>query len=367
MTNARHAPAPRPALLNPQLTRPDWTSVATRDPALLWLDKNENADPILIDLVAHVVSDVARQAVAVYPESGRVYAKLAAMDGVDPRQLVLAAGSDGVIRSVFDAFVSAGDLVVHTSPTFAMYPVYSMMHGARVVTIEYQPGHEHPILPFESLVAAIRNGRPRLVCLPNPDSPTGTVLSSGEIQEIADTAAAVGAMVLIDEAYYPFYDVTAAHLIARFPNIIVARTFAKAWGMAGLRVGYAIASVETALALHKVRPMYEVNTLAVAVVDRMLDYCEEVTASVSRLIEGRDSFGRELRTRGFRTLQSHGNFIHVHFGDQADQIHYELAKVVLYRRTASDLCLRGFSRFSATTKERFEPVIAAIVAGLKHA
>ena len=113
--------------------------------------------------------------------------------------------------------------------------------------------------------------------------------------------------------------------------------------------------------------MYEVNTLAVAVVDRMLDHRDEVYASVARLIQGRESFARDLQTRGFRTLQSHGNFIHVDFGAAAARIHEALGKVVLYRQTAAEACLRGFSRFSATTRERFQPVIATIDTALKRA
>ena len=125
-------PPARNAVIDQQLIRPDWTQGAVRDPRLLWLDKNENADPQLGAIVQRVVSEVDPVALSTYPECAPLYRKLADYLRVVPGKLLLAAGSDGVIRSVFEAFVNPGDLVMHTVPTFAMYSVYARMYGARV-------------------------------------------------------------------------------------------------------------------------------------------------------------------------------------------------------------------------------------------
>jgi histidinol-phosphate aminotransferase len=354
------APNAREPVADPKLFRPDWTGGTPRDPNLLWLDKNENADPELAKLTARLLYEIDPAAIYSYPECTPLYNKLAGHLGVKADHLLLTAGSDGAIRSVFEAFINPGDVVVHTVPTFAMYAVYSKMYGAKVVPLVYQLSDKGPVLTVEEVVNTIVKVRPKLVCLPNPDSPTGTVFVPSEIRTIIEAAGKAGALILIDEAYYPFYEHTVVPWVDDYNHIVVTRTFAKAWGISGLRIGYAVSCADVARLLHKVRPMYEVNTVAVAVVDKMLDYSDEVLASVRRLNAGRDTFLEEMKSLQLRTLVTHGNFLHVAFGQHAPAVHERLKSVVLYRLDGGEPCLKGFSRFSATTAERFQPVIKHI-------
>lgn len=353
-------PSPRGPVADPALARPDWTRAQPRDPARLWLDKNENADPALSAVVTGVMRGLPPEAYFTYPDSAELYGKLAGWVGCEPGQLLLAAGSDGVIRSVFEAYVGEGDTVLHTVPTFAMYPVYCRIFGARAVGLDYAPSPAGPLLTAERIVAAVRAERPRLLCLPNPDSPTGTVLTLAELESILAACAEVGALMLVDEAYHPFHPVSAVPLIARHPHLVVARSTGKAWGLAGLRIGYAVASPQVALMLHKVRPMYEVNTVAVHGFARMLDHVAEMEASVARLQAGKALFLAAMEEMGFRTLRGAGNFLHVAFGERAAAVHAALEPIVYYRKDFAEPCLQGFSRFSCTTPELFAPVIDAI-------
>jgi histidinol-phosphate aminotransferase len=343
-----------------EVTRPDWTKDGSRNPAMLWLDKNENTDPELSKVVAGVVAGLPPETFFTYPEAARLYGKLAAWVGCGPRNLCLAHGSDGVIRSVFEAYVSVGDKVLHTIPTFAMYPVYSRMYGAQTVGLDYEASDKGPSLPPERIIAAIRAERPRVVCLPNPDSPTGTIIPPAELEAIIAAAGEMGALILVDEAYHPFHPDSVAPLIARHPHLVVARSTGKAWGMAGVRIGYAIASEEVAVALHKVRPMYETGTMAVAVFERMLDRVDAMEASVARLSAGKALFLDRMEALGLRTLRGGGNFLHVAFGPHAEKVHAALSDLVYYRKDFAEPCLKGFSRFSATTPALFGPVIARI-------
>jgi histidinol-phosphate aminotransferase len=349
------------------LKRPDWTAGAWRDPRLLWLDKNENTDPELARFTAKLLAELPSTMLQTYPECAPLYRKLAAHLDVGIDSLLLAHGSDGVIRSVFEAFIDPGDVVLHTVPTFAMYPVYSKIYGANPITLEYEASASGPVLPPRKVIEAISAFRPKLVCLPNPDSPTGTFYSSEELRAIVVSAQTVGAVILIDEAYYPFHPDSAVPLLAEFPHLIIARTFAKAWGLAGLRIGYGVANPALARLLHKVRPMYEVNTVAVVMMERMLDFEEEMLASVARLNAGKDYFLKEMEKLGLRTLRGQGNFLHVAFGPRADEVHRALRDVVLYRPNFQDRCLQGFSRFSAAPRETLQIIsdhIQAVV--LKH-
>ena len=354
------SPQPRAPVADPGLVRPDWTIEEARDPARLWLDKNENADPTMIELVRRVIGETPNHAHHSYPDSAPLYRKLGAYLGVPPEHLLFAAGSDGAIRAVFEAYVEPGDAVVHTKPTFAMYAVYCLVFGARAVPLEYRPSNKGPVLEAESVIAAIRGTSPKLVCVANPDSPTGTVFPPDELRAIIGAAGEAGALMLVDEAYHPFYAETALPWIGEYPHLVVTRSTGKAWAMAGLRIGYAAAPPDVAAVLHKVRPMYETSTLAVAVFERMLDHADEMVASVRRLEEGKQAFLGAMRGLGLRTLEGHGNFLHVAFGVKGEEVHATLDDIVYYRRRSADACLEGFSRFSATTRERFQPVIERI-------
>jgi histidinol-phosphate aminotransferase len=328
----------------------------------LWLDKNENVDPALMVVVRAVLRETPPLALATYPEAGELYRKLAAWCGLAPEQLLLTPGSDGAIRVAFEAFVEHGDPVVHTSPTFAMYPVYSQMFGARVERVEYHRTDDGPRLDADTLMKAVRDRRPKLVCLPNPDSPTGTALESDALAELLRVCESAGAVLLVDEAYHPFHDFTVADWTSRSKNLVIARTFAKAWGAAGLRIGYAIAHPETAALLHKMRPMYEVSTVAVEFMSRMLDRAGEMSASVARILDGKAYFVGEMRALGFSVLPTAGNFVHVAFGGRGSAVHAALAGQVLYRAAFSEACLAGYSRFTVAPR----PIMARVVELIKE-
>jgi histidinol-phosphate aminotransferase len=350
----------KPWLLDEKLTRPDWVKSEPRSNDKLWLDKNENSDPQLLDLTTKILHSIDPRSLFSYPDSARLYQKLAVLDGLSPRQLRLTPGSDGGIRVVFEALLQPGERVLHTTPTFAMYPVYCQIFGVEAKTLAYRRSASGPLLEAQDIIDAISEVKPRLVCLPNPDSPTGTFLKNSELKEIITAAQKVSAFVLIDEAYYPFHPETAATLLSEFDNLIVARTFAKAWGLAGLRIGYTIASEKLTHLFHKIRPMYEVSTLAVAFIEEMINHYDEVLKSVERICAGRDYFARSMRELGLDVIPSAGNFCHVAFGEYAAEIHAKLLPKVFYRQDSNEACLKGYSRFSATTPEIFKPLVQTI-------
>jgi histidinol-phosphate aminotransferase len=334
------------ALLNPQLQRPSALKSVPRDPRRIWLDKNENLDTRLMEFSSQLLHSIPRETLATYPEAGALYRKLAAWIGVSAESLLLTPGSDGAIRLAFEAVVEDGDPVVHTVPTFAMYPVYSQMFGAQVHEIHYAPTAAGPRLDEQELLRVVRSTRPKLLCLPNPDSPTGKVLAPERLREILVACESTGTLLLIDEAYHPFHAPSMAPATQSSPNIVIARTFAKAWGVAGLRLGYAIGHPQTIALLHKLRPMYESSSLAIEFMTRMLDHTDQMLQSVARIAAGKAAFESRMRRLGFEVLQTFGNFSHVGFGERAQQVHAALTGKVLYRAGFDHPCLAGYSRFS---------------------
>ncbi len=272
----RNDHTPTQVTVEPRFAEAERAAIDAEKRRLLWLDKNENLDPELMALTREVLASIPPSALGTYPEAGELYRKLGRWVGVSPESLLLTPGSDGVIRLVFEAFVEPGDSVVHTSPTFAMYPVYCRMFGADVHEVHYERSPAGPYLDVLKIIETVRRIKPKLLCLPNPDSPTGTILAPDVLRGLLAECESAGTVMLLDEAYHPFYSWSAVPWMADSPNLIVARTFAKAWGAAGLRIGYAVAQPSTIELLHKMRPMYEVSTLAVEFMSRMMDHASAV-------------------------------------------------------------------------------------------
>jgi histidinol-phosphate aminotransferase len=357
---------PKSALLDPALIRPSALDSVPRIPGLIWLDKNENLDPELTRLANDLLVELPEMVLSTYPEAGECYRKLADWAGVSPHSLLLTPGSDGAIRLVFEAFVNPGDQVVFTDPTFAMYSVYCQMFGAKQIPIEYTRENDEPYLDPEKILGALNEHQPKLLCLPNPDSPTGTVLEPKILQKILSTCEKTGTVFLVDEAYHPFYKNSVISWTEKSENLIVARTFAKAWGLAGLRIGYAAANPETASLIHKLRPMYEVSTLAVEMISRMLDYKGEMESSVVRMQSAKVQFSDEMKSQGFKVLSTHGNFIHVAFSEHEECIHDFLKDKVYYRKSFHQTCLQGYTRFSIGSQDVMSEVAEFIKSAVKE-
>ncbi|CAN2170498.1 HisC Histidinol-phosphate/aromatic aminotransferase and cobyric acid decarboxylase [Candidatus Nanopelagicaceae bacterium] len=351
---------PRTSLLNPDLVRPSALDATPRSHASIWLDKNENLDPELLRESNFILKDLPPLTVATYPEAGSLYRKIAGWLNLPAEYLILTPGSDGAIRLVFEAFIDTGDIVVITDPTFAMYSVYSQMFGAKVQKISYTSKNNSPYLDFERMLSVINESHPKLVCLPNPDSPTGTVLSENQFLKLLKTCETNESVLLIDEAYHPFYKWTALPWIRESPNLIVARTFAKAWGAAGMRIGYAVAQPSTISILHKLRPMYEVSTISIEFMDRMIEKVPAMEKSVAKILEGKAYFQQSMRDLGYQVAVTEGNFVHIRFGESAEIVQKSLQGHVLYRGTFGNESLLGFSRFSVGPLEVMEKVVQLI-------
>jgi histidinol-phosphate aminotransferase len=345
--------SPRQEILNQELIRKHSSETGLRSSEHLWLDKNENTDPVFLDFLKDLTKNSAGLDLTLYPDLGPLYQKLAGYENLKAAELLLTAGSDAGIRTVFETFVSRGDRVLIPAPTFAMYPVYAKIFGAQLTVEVYEKG---PRLNLESLCRKIQEQKPKLLCLPNPDSPTGTVIAEVDLRKILELCLKNSVWVLIDEAYVPFYPLTTKSWIHEFPNLIVARTFSKAWGLAGLRLGYVISSERNIDWLTKVRPMYEIGATSAWMMSKLLDHSSEMMKSVQRLNAGRDWAQSFAKQKKWSSFQSYGNFFHLNFGDRHLLALEKLKKKILFRESFVDECLKPYCRISAAPTETLEPL-----------
>jgi len=340
--------------------RPNRALERKRDESKLWLDRNENRDPIFHRFIQQTLSSLPVGPITTYPESQDLYQKLATLLNVSSDQLLITNGVEGGIRSTFHAYVDPGDKVLLSHPTYAMYRVYADMFQAESVVCRFNRNDQSLSLDAEEIKQKIAKHSPALIFIPNPDSPCGGVIPRSALEEIIYLARDVGAIVFIDETYYPFYPHTVVDLIDDCPNLLVARSASKAWGLAGLRIGFVVGHSELILNLNKVSAAYETNMLGLMMFSALVDHQDQVNASVKRLNHGKAYFEQAMNALGFETLSCSGNFSLVNFSSELDKIQGVL-KGLVYAKWEYDCSeLEGFSRFTATTEEEFLPVIETI-------
>lgn len=249
-----------------------------------------------------------------YPDwtSGDLRRKVAGLFDVSEEEVVCGAGETEIISCVIRGFARPGDEVLMHRPTFPIYHLYAEAEERRPIFAD--PGGS-PTLSVEDLLGRIGE-RTRVVFLTSPHNPSGRVLELGDVRRVC--RAASGALVVMDEAYIHFSDRTSAtRLLPECPNLMVLRTFSKAYGLAGLRVGFGIASEEVIRVLMRVKPTWNVGALQTAGAVAALDDEEHVERAVQTVGRMREVVQREIgKLEGFSVIEgSRANFVLVRLDD----------------------------------------------------
>ncbi|MBW8038856.1 MAG: histidinol-phosphate aminotransferase family protein [Planctomycetes bacterium] len=243
-----------------------------------------------------------------YPETAPLIDKLCEHHKVKEKNIYLSPGTDAAIKSFFEMSVIPADQVLITTPSFPMYKVYAGLFGAKTVEVSYK---EDLRFDYELMLDSI-SGKISLLILANPNSPIGDYLELECIEELVARADKYDIPVLIDEAYYEFSPGTAIGLIDKYENLGVSRTFSKAMGGAGIRVGYVIGSEKLIGKLAKWRLMYEVNQVGVKFAVYLLDHTDEILEYSKKTKEERELLVRLLTDSGYDVISSQCNWIHLH-------------------------------------------------------
>jgi histidinol-phosphate aminotransferase len=311
------------------------------------LNVNENPYPPSEAVVADVAAAAAEATRTLnrYPdrEFTALREDLAAYlgHGVTPAQVWAANGSNEVMLQILQAFGGPGRVAVSFAPTYSMYPEYA--RDTNTGWVVGRRSHDFTLDPSKAL-AAISRHRPSVVLLASPNNPTGTALPIDLVEAVAARTKAIGAVLVVDEAYAEFRRAgtpSAVTLLPAYGNLAVARTMSKAFALAGGRVGYLAASKQLVDALRIVRLPYHLSAVTQAVARAALRHSDELLGRVDQLRVERDETVEWLRAQGLRAVDSDANF--VLFGTFADRHavwQSLLADGVLIRETGPDGWLR---------------------------
>ena len=318
------------------------------------LDFNENT-AACSPKVREVLGAISAASLTRYPEREPVEAFIAAHFGLAPAKVALTNGIDEAIHVLFEAFLEAGDELLLPVPTYTMYEVYASATDARVVTVLAADDLK---FPFERLLAAI-TPRTKIIAIANPNSPSGSVATRSQLLEIA--ARAPHAILLVDEAYFHFHGETVMDLIGAAPNLFVARTFSKVYGLAGLRLGLLAGPVELMHWVKRVLSPYSVNALALACVPPALEDAAYIDWYVSEVLAARTEFEAALDQAGIRHWPSEANFLLTEIGAQHKEFTRHMSAAgILVRDRSSDPGCDGRVRITIGTREQMRRAAGAL-------
>ncbi|HEX5862727.1 MAG TPA: histidinol-phosphate transaminase [Casimicrobiaceae bacterium] len=301
--------------------------------AIIKLASNENPrgpSRKVREAIATAAADVTR-----YPDGNGFELKqaLAARYGIGREQIVLGNGSNDVLELATQAFLRPGDHAVYSRHAFAVYPLATQARGAIGIEVPARDyGHD-----LEAMAKAI-TADTRVVFIANPNNPTGTWLSSPAVKAFLDRVPRE-VVVVLDEAYDEYLDAgqrsQSVGWIAEYPNLLVSRTFSKAYGLAGVRVGFGMMDAEVADLLNRVRQPFNVNSVAQAAALAALADADYVAESAMLNRTGLRALGAALDAMGVAYIPSHGNFLLVHVGDAPTVYESLLRKGIIVRPTAN--------------------------------
>ncbi|HEX9832114.1 MAG TPA: aminotransferase class I/II-fold pyridoxal phosphate-dependent enzyme [Mycobacterium sp.] len=246
-----------------------------------------------------------------YPEylPERLRALIADHVGVRDEQVVIGVGATGVIMQVLAAVTSPGEKMVTTSPTFDGYPIFAQMARLESVTVALDRHGHHDL---DAMADAAAKARVVVVC--RPHNPTGTVEPAADIERFLDRVPSE-TVVLLDEAYVeflsPHHRIDAPALVARYPNVVVVRTFSKAYGLAGIRVGYGFCAPELARRLWAMQPPFGIAITGLVAVAASYDAENELQQRIRMITAERRYLRMRLRAMGVYSTDAHANFVYL--------------------------------------------------------
>lgn len=341
------------------------------------LNVNENPWAPSDELVDDIARSVARAASGLnrYPDRdflelrGELARYLADESGVSvpPEHVWAANGSNEVMTQILQAFAGASRTVVSCAPTYSMYHEYARDTCSRWVTCDR---HEDFSIDLDALRDLLETEHPAVVLLASPNNPTGTALSLDDIRSLADDTRFSGpvgpdgqptaSLLVIDEAYAEFRRAgtsSALELVEQNPHVVVSRTMSKAFGMAGLRLGYMVACQDVIDAIMLVRLPYHLSAITQAVALAALRHRESLMQQVADLRDSRDALAHWLESRGLQVAQSDANFIFFgRFDNRQDIFDKLLERGVLIRVVGPD----GWLRVSVGTPEENQQFMTAL-------
>ncbi|CUS48926.1 MAG: histidinol-phosphate aminotransferase HisC [Idiomarinaceae bacterium HL-53] len=295
-----------------------------------------------------------------YPDANGFYLKTAIAEkfGVKPQQITLGNGSNDVLELLARTYVSPQHEVIFSQHAFVVYPLVTQAIGAQPVKVAAKDyGHD-----LDAMLAAITDNT-RMIFIANPNNPTGTFLTKEALYTFIQQVPPY-AIVVLDEAYYEYVPeherAPSLAWVNEFPNLVVSRTFSKAYGLAGIRAGFAVSSVEVADLMNRIRQPFNMNELALTAAMAALEDDDFLTRSVAVNKAGMEQLISFCEQEKLAYIPSHGNFLTIEVGSNAGDIYNQLLHLGVIVRPVAGYELPNHLRVSIGTQEENAAFVKAM-------
>jgi histidinol-phosphate aminotransferase len=280
----------------------------------LRLDRNEKVDNWEKNILENVLKDRPESFLSTYPEISPLYEKISNHLSVDKKNLLLTSGIDGSIKNILEVLCNPGANIAVLSPTYAMYQVYSDIFRLNLFPIKYNKDLSFSDKDIEKFL----ENSPVILFVPNPNQPIESCLSINELKKIAIRCHNKNCILVIDEAYHYFGADSSIPLLKEFDNVIVLRTFSKAFGMPSIRVGYTICNQKIMSIISKTRLAHELSSLSIALAEYLIDNFDIVKKYCDSIITSREFVKKELKKLNLTPHGSKGNYLLITFQNETD-------------------------------------------------
>lgn len=276
--------------------------------------------------------------------------------GYSPECIATFNGCDHALETLCQAYVEKGDEVVIFSPTYDNFRVFAENAGGVIVPIFAKS-------PFETNVEGLKevlSPKAKIVYLANPTNPTGVTYSKNEIQFILETSSS--SLVIVDEAYFEFWGETSLPLIKNYPNLVVTRSFSKAFGLAALRCGYIVSDPRNIDAINKIRNGKSINALAQVAAEAALEDLSYIQTQIQKIRESKSWLLRELQEMGIFAIDTPANFVLIQASSPEAVEKALQSENVLVRNRSQITQLEGFLRVTVGMKAEMEQLLGVLAA-----
>jgi histidinol-phosphate aminotransferase len=249
------------------------------------MDRNERVDNFSEYLIKNCLKNIKSEDFKNYPNNFKIYDLLSKFNKVNKNNILITDGAEGGLKNFIHLFSNPGEKIVYLSPSYAMYEVYSKLFKLKKCPLNLKLNNNPNF--YSNLLNHLKNVKPKLLILANPNQPIETLLNNKEIFSLLRFAKRLKIMVAIDEAYYFFSKVTAIKMIKYFDNLLIVRSFSKAFGLAGLRIGYCISNKNIINIMRSTKSAYEINSINIKILSFFLNSKYVMVKNINEIAKSR--------------------------------------------------------------------------------
>lgn len=279
------------------------------------LNANESAFETPKEIIELVKKELDKIDLRRYPDTDNILIResLANAYGIDTTNITIGVGSDQLLDCIFKSLID-DEYIISCTPTFSMYKEYASFTGGKFIDVDFKDDINFEF-DTEKIIENIKKYNPKLVIICSPNNPTGSAIKRSDLEKILTTVNTTNSVVLLDEAYSEFHE-TNFDLIKKYDNLIVLKTFSKAYALAGIRLGYAIANKDLIDTLNVVKPPYNMSRISSIIASIAIKNKHLYDDNIKKIIELKNKLYDDLQKLGLSPVKSYSNFIFIKLNDK---------------------------------------------------